>query len=258
MYYFGWSRAAATYRYFGIEIGLLDLSFQDHLLRSVRSTYFPLLAAGVLGFGVILLHRRIVDSMHAKALGLGLVIFGLLGMLVGLAAIVRLVTFRTAWPVVPADLLGSTTMIAYGAVVLGQALSPAKRETYSIPRAAWFVLAGVLLLLTIWLVSSYASYRGLQSATAIERDLDARPGVVLLSEQELHLRGTGLTAQDVESEDSAYRHCYSGLRYLIRSGSRHFLLPEYWQRGRDPIIVVHESDSIRFEYLPSTSPTTCE
>ena len=31
---------AATYRYFGIEIGLLDLSVQDYLIRSIRSTYF--------------------------------------------------------------------------------------------------------------------------------------------------------------------------------------------------------------------------
>ena len=52
LYYFGWARASTTFSYFGIEAEVLGLSFQDYLLRSVRSTYQPLLVvAGVtLGF----------------------------------------------------------------------------------------------------------------------------------------------------------------------------------------------------------------
>jgi hypothetical protein len=257
LFYFGWTRVAATYRYFGIEIGLLDLSFQDYLLRSIRSTYFPLLGIGVLGLGAVLLHGRIIGFARARALGVGLVVLGVVGVLVGLVANVGLVTFRSTWPIVPAILLAGTLACVYGAVLLYRSTANATAGTGSIPIAARLLAASVLLLLVFWLVSSYASNRGIRNATAIVRELAARPGVVLLSEQDLHLRGSGLTVQALSGDDAAYRYCYSGLRYLIRSGSRHFLLPEYWQRGRDPVLVIRDSDSIRFEYFSSASSTRC-
>ncbi|TFV91718.1 hypothetical protein E4P40_05265 [Blastococcus sp. CT_GayMR20] len=252
LFYFGWTRAAATFRYFGIEIGLLDLSFTDLLLRSVRSTYFPLLLIAVLGLGAVLLHRRVINSAHAPVLGGGLVVVGAVGLLVGLIANAGVVTFRTAWPTVPAILLGGALACVYGA-----ALRTKSTGTDPIPRTARLLVAGILLLLVFWLVSSYANFRGTTNAIAIVRDLAARPSVILLSERELHLRGSGLTVQTIDGDDSAYRFCYGGLRYLIRSDSQHFLLPEHWERGRDAVVVIEDDVSIRFEYLASTDPTFC-
>ena len=177
-------------------------------------------------------------------------LLGVVSVLVSLLANVGLVTLRTTWPVVSAILLTGALAWVYGAVLLYSNTAKATAGTGSIPIAARVFVAAVLLLLMFWLVSTYASNRGIRNAIAIVSELDARPGVVLLSEQELHRRGSGLTVQALSGDDSAYRYCNSGLRYLIRSGDRHFLLPEYWQRGRDPVVVIRDSDSIRSTISP--------
>jgi hypothetical protein len=115
----------------------------------------------------------------------------------------------------------------------------------------------VIVLLAFWVVSGYASYRGRAIAEDISAHPDSRPSVVVLSENDLHLRASGVHTERVEGESSAFAYCYSGLRFLIRSGERQFLLPERWKRGRDPVIVLPESRSIRFEYFPSQAASNC-
>lgn len=256
LYYFGWARAAATFRYFGIEIGVLDLSFQDYLLRSVRSTYFPLLTVVVIWLAALFVHRALKGSRVATAAAAVLIVAGVAGVVVGVLANFGRIVFPTAWPVIPALLLVGAVACSYGAVLLPKGRDGTDGPR-SVPPFARALIGGVLLLLLFWFVSSYANYRGTNNALAIDRDLESRPGVVVLSAADLHLRGDGVTAETLEGEDSAYRFCYSGLRYLVRSGGRQFLLPEHWQRGRDPVTVIRETDSVLFEFYSSVSPPPC-
>ena len=70
-----------------------------------------------------------------------------------------------------------------------------------------------------------------------------RPAAILVC----WLAGTGITAA-VSVAPARYRHCYTGLRLLLRSGGRFFLLPEHWTPGQAPVLVVAESDSVRVEF----------
>jgi hypothetical protein len=257
LYYFGWARAAATFRYFGIEIGLLDLSFQDYLLRSVRSTYFPLLTLVVIWLAALLLHRLIAGSRLVSPTGITLVAVGIAALVVGGLANFGYIRFSTAWPVIPALLLAGALACSYGADLLMTAGGTGPDVRRSVPASERALVGVVLVLLLFWLVSSYANFRGTRNAIAIDRDLELRPGVVVLSAGDLHLRGAGVTAEPLEGEDSAYRFCYRGLRYLVRSGGRQFLLPEHWQRGRDPVAVIRESDAVLFEFYSSVRPPSC-
>jgi hypothetical protein len=46
--------------------------------------------------------------------------------------------------------------------------------------------------------------------------------------------------------DSAYR--YSGLRLLVRSGGKYFLLPKDWLHATGAAIVLRDTRELRFEF----------
>jgi hypothetical protein len=118
-------------------------------------------------------------------------------------------------------------------------------------------VAALLVLLVFWVVSGYAGYRGTAIAEGVARDLGSRPDVVVFSEKDLHLHGAGISVRTTSGRDEEYGYCYSGLRFLIRSDGRQFLLPRGWVRGRDPVIVLREDSSIRMEYATSTAGALC-
>ena len=256
LYYFGWARTSATFEHFGIPIELLDLSFQDYLLRSVQAAYRPLFLIGVLGLLVLPLHRVIVRSEAAGVVGMALQGLGAVGVLRGCAAVLGWLPIRVSWPAVPALLLVSMILVLYGARLrLGPRVGR-RRDTVWGARPA--VTVGMLLLLTFWTVSNYASYHGRNVATAVANDLPSRPGVVVYSTTDLRLRGEGVVVRRITGADSAYRFCVSGLRLLTRSGDRQVLVPEEWQSGRDPVAILDEADDLRIEYFTSREPTTCD
>jgi len=80
-----------------------------------------------------------------------------------------------------------------------------------------------------------------------------RPAAILV----YWLAGAGITAAAVGVAPARYRHCYTGLRLLLRSGGRFFLLPEHWTPGQAPVLVVAESDSVRVEFRLSPSLAAC-
>lgn len=252
LYYFGWARTSAAFGYFGIQTDVLGLSFQDYLLRSIRSAYQPLLVVAVLllvGFGL----RRVLDrpgvSVPAAMSFMGL---GGIAVLVGVAAVAGLVTFTLDWPLVPALLLGGTVLCVTGASLRGWARLDGRR-----PGAPHALIAATIVLLSFWLVSSYATYLGTGAGASVAKNLEQRPSVVVLSQKSLALHGTGVRGTVLAQDAAAFRYCYSGLRLLIRAGGRLFLLPEGWTSGRDPVIVLPEDASTRFEYARAPSPHPC-
>jgi hypothetical protein len=80
-----------------------------------------------------------------------------------------------------------------------------------------------------------------------------RPAAILVC----WLAGAGITAAAVGVAPARYRHCYTGLRLLLTSGGRFFLLPEHWTPGQAPALVVAESDSVRVEFRLSPSLAAC-
>jgi hypothetical protein len=58
----------------------------------------------------------------------------------------------------------------------------------------------------------------------------------------------------INDSDSVYRFRYSGLRLLVHSGDSYFLVPASWPRDHAAVIVLRESESIRFEYAKGTLP----
>jgi hypothetical protein len=260
LFYFGWARAASTFSYFGIELDVLDLSFRDYVLRSVGSAYWPAAMALVVLLLGLVVHQVLRQRQNAVAIGLPLVVLGAIAMALGAAAVGGVVSFRTAWPVVPVLLLSGSVVAAYGAwwlrrrTVMRPVVAGADPSGESVVRA---IVTMLIVLLGFWTVSSYASYRGLQVAQDLATNLRGRPAVVLLSSKDLHITGSGTLGVEGGDGSTHYRYCYTGLRLLIRSGGRYFLAPEEWRRGRDPVIVVPDSNDVRFDFYKTTTAPRC-
>jgi hypothetical protein len=256
LYYFGWARSAALFGWFGVDVGVLELSFQDYLLRSVLSAFWPAVAVAVVALVALRAHRLLARSRRRVLLGRALALGGGVLVVVGLAAVAGWITFLTSWPVVPVGLLAGVVLVVSGTRLAGPAPVPGAPEPEAL--VSWRLpVAVVLVLLAFWSVSGFATYRGVARAHAVAADLSAVPGVRVFSTEELRLSGSGVQTAELAPAGATYRWCYSGLRLLIRSGGRHFLLPEDWQRGRDPVIVLAEGNGVRVEYLPTRAASSC-
>src|SRR3954454_17851304 len=64
--FFGWARTQATFAYFGVDLGLLDFSTTDYVLRSVNSAYDPLLLIGLVFLTAALLHERLSRTASGR------------------------------------------------------------------------------------------------------------------------------------------------------------------------------------------------
>src|SRR3954447_24345850 len=69
LYYFGWARSAALFGWFGVDVGVLELSFQDYLLRSVLSAFWPAVAVAVVALLALLAYRLLARSRRRVLLG---------------------------------------------------------------------------------------------------------------------------------------------------------------------------------------------
>jgi hypothetical protein len=259
LYYFGWARSSTVFSYFGVDVDMVGLSFQDYLLRSVGSAFWPLLVVGVAALAAVAVHRLVARSRWVAAIGIVSMAAGSVGIATGLLAVARLITFRTPLPVVPAILLTGTLLVVYGWTAVAPRFVAARGRSRS-PAATVGTRAPitlVVLLLTFWTVSNFAGYWGTRGATAIAAHLEERPGVVVFSSAALDLHGEGVTTARVGGSESTYTWCYGGLRLLIDADGKHFLLPEKWQLGRDPLLVLRDGDGVRLEYYRSTTASTC-
>jgi protein-S-isoprenylcysteine O-methyltransferase Ste14 len=260
-YHFGWTFTNTRAEYFGIDYSTLGFSTADYLLRSSDALFVPLLAILVVALAGVVLHalvtRRIAERRGLSAMRrgawigeiVGLAVFGL-----GVAAVFRPLPFPTHYLMPPITLGFGITLAAYAPFVL-RALDfteqPAQRRSRPTWEAAGMTLVMLLVVLSIfWASSAYASALGRGRAQELAESLSSRPAVVVFSRQDLGIDAPGVTTKRIGERESAYRFRYSGLRLLIRTGNKFFLLPDDWSRERGIAIVLTDSEDIRLEFSP--------
>ncbi|GAA3384616.1 hypothetical protein [Cryptosporangium minutisporangium] len=254
LFYFGWARTAAAFGYFGIDLSVLDLSFRDYLLRSVNSAFGVLGTAVGLTLVALLAHRYVLEELQqnprlVKVLGQVLLGAGALAVLVGVLAAIGLAARLAAWPVAPPALLIGLALGIYGSHLTGRARAEIDPTPRTPPAPSMYgLLAVVAVLLIFWTTSSYASYGGNLAARRLAADVDSRPHVVIYSKTDLGLSGPGTSPRSLPRASGRYRFRYDGLRLLIKSGERFFLLPAGWTRARGSVLVIRDSPDIRVEF----------
>ncbi len=98
-------------------------------------------------------------------------------------------------------------------------------------------------------MANYADVKGRQLGQFVADQLAFRPGVVVYSEKRLQIDQPGVTETRFDEPHSAYRFRYEGLKLLLRSSSRFFLVPGSWSVDSGTTIVLPESTSLRLEFV---------
>jgi hypothetical protein len=258
-FYFGWVLTNSRASYLHIDASLFGFSTQDYVLRSVDALFVPLGATFVLGLLVLWLHawamRQLADPRRRTRLrlagGAGMLVGGAL-LAFGIAAVFNLLSFSPYYLVAPASPGIGIGLLAYG-VHLRRRIEAVERPHQPSflpagPAAPTVLVAMVVVLSAFWTASKYADAVGRGRAQRLVASLSALPEVTVFAPQRLDVAEPGVVEQRLVGADRAYHYRYSGLRLLIRSAGKYFLLPNGWSRATGSTIVLTDSPAYRFEF----------
>lgn len=86
--------------------------------------------------------------------------------------------------------------------------------------------------------------RGTERARVLEQSLPLQSQAVMYSDKELQLPGAAIGVTTLSGNATAYRFGYNGLRPLLYSRDRWFLLPVDWTHdGGVTVLVIRDDDS---------------
>lgn len=260
-FYFGWTFTSARASYFGLDASALGFSTQDYLLRSADALFVPLGTILTLALGAVTLHAIVRRNMHddrrtevLRVISWVAVVVGGALFALGVFAAFKPLPFSPHYLLAPASPGIGIGVLAYGVYLRGRLLrgrarlSAGTMHLTRTPRSDVVLVCLVVVLSAFWTASVYADALGRGRAQWTANRLAMRPEVTVYSAQRMHLSAGGVAEQQLPGRDSAYRYRYSGLRLLIRSDDKYFLLPEGWSHGAGAAIVLDDTPTLRFEF----------
>lgn len=258
MIYFGWARTQEQARYMGLDGSLFGYTTQDYVLRSINTLFIPLLVLAALGLGWLAAHNRISAALGRPAgrrmlryVGRGMFYAGLA--VATLSVLVVSLDRSRAPLVVPLTLAGGTAVAAYGQWL---ATAAGVRRIERRSNAAWLgalktlVVGGIIALALFWELSAYAGVVGRGSALQIARS-DSLPRATVLSNTPLNIKAPGVREvrlTDDGAATGAAQYRTTGLRLMVRSGGRIFLLHDGWTPQRGTVIVLSDSNQLTWQF----------
>jgi hypothetical protein len=254
-YWFGWKLTSSRAGYFGIDYSTLGFSTTDYILRSADAMIVPLLTTLVLVLVALAVHaivsaflrRGAFDTyLRGAAAALGLV--GVVLASIGFYAVFHPLPW--SYYLLPPELLG------FGVILTGYALWLLRwlfRPDDAQVVAPWERLAVVAATFVViaclfWASSLYADALGRGRAAALAQSLSSRPLVTVYSTKSLGLDAPGVTETQIGDPQAMYHYRYSGLRLLIRSDDRYFLLSDNWSPATGRAVVLKDASDIRIEF----------
>ncbi|CAA9221802.1 MAG: hypothetical protein AVDCRST_MAG10-716 [uncultured Acidimicrobiales bacterium] len=248
--YFGWVWTDALSRYLGLDESLFPFSTRDYVLRSLTPAFGPLIT--------LLLATLVAQWAHGALLrridrGLST---AFIPWLAAAAAVLLVVSLLTAVfgddagrnLFTPMGLFTGIALLAYAASLAAARRRKATKGRALPPSGSGLRLVVVLLLLAValfWEVSVYAAYTGRHAGELLIDELDCRPDAIVYSDQRLRVGVAEQVLGDAGAPD-AFR--YTGLKLLLRSGGRYFLLPVDWA-ANPRTIVLPDSSAQRLEFV---------
>ena len=259
-FYFGWTLTNARASYFGIDASALGFSTQDYLLRSADALFVPLGAVLTLALLAVWLHalvtRALADGSRSaqlrRAAGVAIVV-GCVLFALGVVAVFTPLPFSPHYLFAPASPGVGIGLLAYGLYLAGR-LDLAQGRRGAGAGAPWtrplsVTLVWLLIVLSgFWTASEYADALGRGRAQALAGALDRRPRVAVYAPRRLHITGDGVTEQRLQDGGSAYRYRYAGLRLLVHSAGKYFLVGDGWSHARGVAVVLSDGPLYRFEF----------
>lgn len=262
LYYFGFAHSASFLRYFGLDISLLGLSTQDYLIRSVDVLFVPLVVTFTVGSLILWGQARALDRITAapdadrrlRWASLALAATGLLVFTIGLTGIFVIKSRARFGLQFPLCFGAGAVLVAYASRL--HARSVRSRTGAAVRSTALLEVAGAFLLVSLslfWASTNYGTAVGTSRARQFEREFRSYPAAIVYSQESLHLEAPGVTETSCAEPAGGFRFRYDGLRLMIRSAGRYFLLPEAWTRDGGVALMIPESDRVRLQFIARPS-----
>jgi hypothetical protein len=259
-FYFGWVLTNARASYFGIDASAFGFSTQDYILRSTDALFVPLGGALVLGLAMVWLHAlalRLLDDRADRArlrvaaragAAVGVAVFA-----IGAVAVVDpgILSLGFAWSTACPGI--GIALLAYALALLGRIDAIDAPQRSRAGQVGARRPAGVLVVLLIVVsafatTAGYAQTLGRERAVALAGRLGELPRVTVFAPQRLAIAGGGVVERRLTGPGQAYRYRYSGLRMLVRSDGKYFLLPDGWTHDDGTAIVIRDDPRYRFAF----------
>lgn len=252
LFYFGYVRASSTFSYLGLDISLLGFSTVDYVIRSGNSIFVP-----VLILACLLLYFRLAVELLRRLLALR-----------PRNPVEDKNGARTAW--VAAVVIASTCIL-----VVPPALQWSFGDTIRAGVFFLFVLvAGLVSIITTGLSGVLRSGRlrtllgslaipvstiavaifffatalqaqdvGVRVGRQVEQGAADRPSIVVYSETPLGVAdGNGITVEPLGEASGRYKYRIVGLRLLIASDDKYFLMKPKERASRADVVVIAEQE----------------
>lgn len=252
VYWLGFELVDARSTYFGIGTGVLGYSTTDYLVRGAEAGVVPLFMLFTTAVVVIVLHAG-VTALAARAGGAtwlhrtatAAVLAGVLVFGVGLHGLFSPLPPPLDWYLLRPVLLAGGPLLAIEAA---RVLRTRLRAQHA--RMAAVAVAGVVALSAFWGMSIYADALGRGRAMAIGATVMDLPAVSVYSERSLGVDATIARGERLTGPDERYPYRYSGLRLLVVSGGKYYLIPDGWTRASGAVLVIPDTPDVRVEFFP--------
>lgn len=272
--WFGFEIVNSRTRYFGIDPSMLGFSTSDFVLRSVSALIRPMVYLLLGCLGAIFLHSamlRLLRDGHSRpgllhSVRLVVAILIPVGLVITFVGLKLLTTENLSDYSFGQDCAGMSmgqwwrpSLLSIGVVTVVYAAWLSRQQasgTQVVPvfwrRLVVFVSIVMMFVGIFWSFSLYANAAGaLESHSYVCQHFRRFTKVDVYSSEALALTSkSGVSVERIGDADSRYHWHYSGLRLLIRSDEKYFLLPVGWLGQGDFAIVLSESPDLRFEFSP--------
>ena len=247
LFYFGYVSSRAEYSYFGIDVDTLGLGTRDYVMRSPQALLVPALLLLLLGAAT----AAILAGFRSGRLGPRATAWlALAGGLLGGAGLA--LVFLYSW-------LGDWTgyaLLTPLVITAGVGLLAVAGRGRGFPTSVVVLLVLVAVVSTFWATATLAQWTGRGIAENTARHLDDLPAVVLDTRERLYLRDTVTEEQvllpagaDRAPEGQTFRYRYYGLRLLVQSGDRLFLVPERWDPSDSTLVFDMSDVRVKFRFV---------
>jgi len=260
LFYFGWAHVYWFFDYFGVDSSVLAPSMREYVMRSVDALFIPLIAIAIVGlvlmWGYIALPESIRHAPRSRWQLTTLAVVGVLVLLNGLSRLLVVTPPNRGLCVAPICIIVGVVLLWYLVWLRRNRLQkehPTGRRSDAAVLCEWAVMFVLIAMSLFWIATDYSVAVGQTRARQAAAEIPYRPTVILFSEKDLHLNGSGIREVACVKDsggDSAYRFRYDGLVLLIEIGDQFVLLPRTWERSRDTVIVLPKSGvgATRFEF----------
>ncbi|NYD79759.1 hypothetical protein [Arthrobacter cupressi] len=251
--YFGWARSDAQAKSMGLDVSLFGYSVQDFILRSIQSLFRPLAWLALIGLAWLMadraLNKVIAGGRYPRTVRHGAMVMAAAGYL--FAAAMWIVTVsqpdRTLL-YVPYLIAGGLLIGSWGVALRRRTVQRTGRSPVLTPRglerAFMFVLVTLLLF---WGTADYAQALGRGAAVDYQERSALLPTAVVYSKERLAVSAPNVL-ESAAGTTAAPLYRYSGLRLLVVSGGRIFLLNDGWTLKDGRVVVLPDNGSVRVEY----------